>query len=49
MQMCPESENHSFSRIYFQHEYLTYYSTYLLGNLYVYSLDLFGGKGVSKF
>ena len=29
--------------------YLTYYGTYLFGNLYVYSLDLFGGKGVSKF
>ena len=38
MQMCPESENHSFSHIFF-----------LLGNLYVYSLDPFGGKGVSKF
>ena len=49
MGMCAESENHHFSHIFFQHGYLTYYSTYLLENLYVYSLDLFGGKGVSKF
>ena len=49
MGMCAESENHHFSHIFFQHEYLTYHSTYLLENLYVYSLDLFGGKGVSKF
>ena len=47
--MCAESENHNFSHnIFCQHGYLTYYSTYLLENLYVYSLDLFGGKGVSK-
>ena len=46
MQKCAESENHHFSHIFFQHEYLTYYSTYLLENLYAYSLDLFGGKGV---
>ena len=39
--MCAESENHHFSRISFQHGYLTYY---MLENLYVYSLDLFGGK-----
>ena len=44
MQMCAESENHHFSHIFFQHGYLTYYSTYLLENLYVYSLGLFGGK-----
>ena len=49
MQMCPESVNHSFSHIFFQHGYLTYYSSYLLGNLHVYFLDLFGGKGVSIF
>ena len=48
MQMCAESENHHFSHTFFQHGYLTYYSTYLLENLYVCSLDLFGGKGVSK-
>ena len=48
MQKCAESENHHFSHIFFQHGYLTCYSTYLLENLYVYSLDLFGGKGVSK-
>ena len=49
MQRCAESENHNFSHIFFQHGYLTYYSTYLLENLYVYSLDLFRGKGVLKF
>ena len=49
MQMCAESENHYFSHIFFQHGYLTYYSTYLLENFYVYSIDLCGGKGVSKF
>ena len=42
MQMCAESENHHFSHIFFQHEYR-------LENLYVYSLDLLGGKGVSNF
>ena len=47
--MCAESENHHFSHIFFQHGYLTYYSTYLIENLYVYSRDLFGGKVVSKF
>ena len=31
--------------IFFQHEYLTCYSTYLLNNLYVYSLDVYGEKG----
>ena len=49
MRMCPESENPHFSYIFFQHRYLTYYNTYLLENLYVYSLDVSGGKGVSKF
>ena len=33
--MCPESENPHFSHIFFQHGYLTYYSTYLLDNLYL--------------
>ena len=37
--MCPECENLHFSHIFFQHGYLTYYSTYVLENLYVYSLD----------
>ena len=35
--MCPEYENHHFLYIFFQHGYLTYYSTYLLEYLYVYS------------
>ena len=48
MQMCPEYENSHFSQIFFQHEYLTYCSIYLLRNLYVYSLDVSGGKSVSK-
>ena len=47
--MCPEYENSHFSHIFFEHRYLTYYSTYLLENLYVYSLDVYGGKGVSNF
>ena len=47
--MCPECENLHFSHIFFQQGYLTYYSTYVLENLYVYSLDVYGGKGVSKF
>ena len=47
MRMCPEYEN--CSHIFFQHEYLTYYSTYMLKKLYVYSLDVFGGKCVSNF
>ena len=33
--MCPECENLHFSHIFFQHGYLTY----VLENLYVYSLD----------
>ena len=32
VQMCAESENYHFSHIFFQHGYLTYYSTYLLKN-----------------
>ena len=47
--MCPEYENTHFSHIVFQHGSLTYYSTYLLDNLNVYSLDVYGGKGVSNF
>ena len=49
MQMCPESENHHFSHIFFQHRYLTYYKTYQIKHLYVYALDLSGGKHVSNF
>ena len=48
MRMCTESENPHFLHIFFQHGYLTYYGTYLLANLYVYSLDISGGKHVSK-
>ena len=48
MRMCPESENHHFLNIFFQHGYLTYYSTYLLENLYGHKLDVYGGKRVSK-
>ena len=32
MQMCHESENPYFSCIFFEHGYLTYYSTYIFGN-----------------
>ena len=49
MQMCPKYQNSHFSHIFFQHGYLTYYSTYLLKNVYVYSLDISGVKGVSNF
>ena len=38
--MCPEYEISHFSHIFCQHGYLTYYSTYLLKNVYVYSLDV---------
>ena len=47
--MCRDSENPHFSCILFEHGYLTYYSTYLVENLYVYYCDLFGGKRVSNF
>ena len=47
--MCPEYENPLFLHIIFQHGDLTYYSTYVLENLYVYSLDVYGGKHVSIF
>ena len=49
MRMCPDYENPHFSHIFFEHGYLTYYSTYLLENVYVYSLDVYGGKDVSFF
>ena len=49
VQMCNDSENPHFSYIFFEHGYLTYYSTYLPENLYVYCYDVFGGKRVSKF
>ena len=34
--MCPESENPHFAHVIFEHGYLTYYSTYVLENSYVY-------------
>ena len=49
MQMGPEYENSHFSHIFCQHGYLTYYSTYLHKNLYVYSLAVSGEKRVSNF
>ena len=49
MRMCPEYENPHFSHIFFEHGYLTYYITYLLENVYVYSLEVYGGKHVSNF
>ena len=49
MRMYPEYENSHFSHIFFQHGYLTYYSTYLIENLHVYSSDVYGGERVSKF
>ena len=48
MPMRPKYENPPCSHIFFEHGYLTYYSTYLLGILYVYSLDVSGGKRVSN-
>ena len=48
MQMYHKSENPYFSYIFFEHGYLTYYSTYVFENLYVYSLDMYGGKLISK-
>ena len=47
--MCPECENLHFSHIFFQHGYLTYCSTYVLENLYVYSLDVYGGRVSQNF
>ena len=49
MRMCPESEYPHFLHIFSQHGYLAYFSTYLLENVYVYSLDASGGEGVSTF
>ena len=49
MRMCAESENSHFSHIFFEHGYPTYYSTYVLEILYVYSLVLSGVKRVSNF
>ena len=48
MQMGPEYENPHFSHTFFEHGYLTYYSTYLLEIVYVYSLCVSGGKRVSN-
>ena len=36
VQMYSEFENPHFSYIFIEHGYLTYYSTYFFGNLYVY-------------
>ena len=49
MPKCPEYENSHFSHIFFEHGHLNYYSTYLLENLYLYSLGVSGGKRVSNF
>ena len=49
MRMCPEYENPYFSHVFFEHGYLTYYGFYRLENVYVYSLDVYGGKHVSNF
>ena len=49
MRMCLKYENSHFSHIFFQHGYLTYYSTYLLKDLYGYSLDVSGGNTVLNF
>ena len=38
MRMCPEYENSHFSHIFFQHGYLTYYSTYLLNFFFIKAL-----------
>ena len=48
--MCPKYENGHFSHIFFEHGYyyIPNYSTYLLENVYVYSLDVYGGKFVSN-
>ena len=46
VRMCAESENSHFSHPFFEHGYLTYYSTYRLEILYVDSLVLSGGKYV---
>ena len=46
--MCPESENLHFLHIFCQHGYLTYYSHYLLENVYAHSVDVSGGKRVTK-
>ena len=46
MRIGPGYENPHFSHTFYEHGYLTYYSTYLLGVFYVYSLDVSGGKGV---
>ena len=35
MRMYPESKNHHFSHIFFQHGNLTYYSTYLQISMYI--------------
>ena len=42
--MGPEYENPHFSHIFFEHRYLIYHGTYLLENMYVYSLYVYGGK-----
>ena len=49
VQMYSEFENPHFSNIFFEHGYLTYYSTYLFENVYVYCWDMYGGKRVSEF
>ena len=49
VQMYSEFENPHFPCILFENGYLTYYSTYIFENLYVYCWDMYGGKCVSEF
>ena len=44
-----ESENSHISCILFEHGYLTYYSTYLFENMYVYCCDMYKGKLSQNF
>ena len=48
VRMCPEYENPHFSHIFFQPGYLTYYSTYLLENVYMYIPSMYMDGGVSQ-
>ena len=49
MQMCAESENHHFSHIFFNMDISLIIALICLKICMYISLDLFGGKGVSKF
>ena len=49
MKIYCESENPHFSCIFYEHGYVTYYSTHLFENVYVYCRDYMEGSVSQNF